>query len=423
MKYTIKEFKNGLKLVAITGLSTKAVTITAYIRGGFRFDFKDRPGLSHFTEHIIFNATKSFPKFSTLAQAVERCGGWRSAFTWIEHQEHMVHLPKDNFEDGAKLILGTIFEPFITSSEVKKEIGVVKEEILRNKADPSRAVWDYAWLPLFFQGTNLARPYSGTADDVSIISKSDVELFISEYFQPENTTIFIAGNLEEAYIQEVVGNYNQKSKSGYKKETIIPLAPKIKKHVFVHLDRSYYQTSLAIGIQTVPFNSLLKYMFDILLEMLAGYFSTPLIQRLRDKGGLIYTWDSFQDNLSDIGYLFFNVTVAHENVNCVASIILQEFKRFADGKFTNDEIEMAKSHLIGSILVNTETGQDYIKWYGLQELLNPSNVLNIEEKIQIYKNINKEEIKKVASKYFKKDNILIGVLGTADKNQVEKLLD
>lgn len=422
MKYARKVFKNGLSLVTITGLPTNAVTITVYVRAGFRFDPQNRPGLSHFTEHIIFNATKSFPKFGNLVQAVERCGGWRSAFTWFEYQEHTVHLPKDNFEDGIKLTLGTIFEPLITSSEIKKEIGVVKEEILRNKADPSKAIWDYAWFPLFFQGTSLARPYSGTAEDVSMISEPDVKSFIAKYFQTENVLIFVAGNLEQTYIQKVVDKYSKKYKSNYKKEDISTLAPKIKKHVFVHVDHSYYQTSLAIGIQTVPINSSLKYTFDILREMLAGYFGAPLIQRLRDEGGLIYTWDSFQDNLSDIGYLMFNVTVAHENVNRVASIILQEFKRFADGNFTNDEVEMAKSHLIGSILANTETGQDYIRWYGLQELLTPEQVLGIEDKINLYRKIKTGQIKEVASKYFNSNNIFLGAIGETRESSLLSLL-
>ena len=389
MKYTRMIFKNGLRLVAITGLSTNSVTITAYIRGGFRLDPPNRSGLSHFTEHIIFNATKSSPKFNTLIQAVERHGGWRSAFTWIESQEHMVHLPKENFEDGVKLILGTIFEPPIIKSEVEKEKGVIREEILRNKSDPSKAIWDYVWLPLFFQGTNLARPYSGNIEDISLISEKNVKSFASRYFQTENVVLFVAGNLDPMYIQKVVEKYSKKYKSKHKEKNINAIFPKIKKHVFVHEDKSYYQTSLAIGIKTVAFNSPLKYTFDILQNMLGGYFGAPLIQKLRDKGGLIYTWDSFQDNLSDTGYLLFNVAVAHKNVNRVASIILQEFKRFAHGKVTNDEVEMAKSHLIGSILANTETGQDYIRWYGLQELLTPERVLSIEDKINLYSELCK----------------------------------
>lgn len=417
MKYTKVTLQNGLRLVMITGLASNAATITAYIRGGFRFDPPNRAGLSHFTEHIIFRL-----KSNDLAQAVERNGGWSSAFTWIEHQEHMVHLPKDNFEDGVKLILGHILRTSTTKSEVEKEKGVVKEEILRNKSDPSKAIWDYAWFPLFFQGTTLSRPYSGNTEDISAISETDVKSFASSYFQTENIVLFVAGNLNSTYIQEIVEKYNKKYKGKYKKKYIYTIVPKVKKHVFVHKDESYYQTSLAIGIKTVAFNSPLKYTLDILKDMLAGYFGAPLIQRLRDEGGLIYAWNAYQDNLSDIGYFMFNVTVAHENVERVISIVLQEFKRFAQGKFTSDEIEMAKSHLIGSILANTQTGQDYIQWYGLQELLNPKKVLSIEDKISLYKKISVDEIKDVAVKYFASNNIFISAIGKTNESSLSKLI-
>lgn len=422
MIYAKKTFKNGLKLITLTDLSSNAITITAYIRGGFRLDPKNRPGLSHFTEHMVFNAQKNSPKFSALFQTVERHGGWSSAFTWIEHQEHTVHLPKVKFEDGIKLTLGTLLEPSITKSEVEKEKGVIREEILRNKSDPSKAIWDYAWFPLFFQGTNLSRPYSGNTKNISIISETDVNSFASSYFQTGNIVLFVAGNLESTYIQEIVENYSKKYKGEHKKKNIHTIIPRVKKHVFVYKDESYYQTSLAIGIKTVSFNSPLKYIFDILRDMLAGYFGAPLIQKLRDEGGLIYTWNSYHDNLSDIGYLIFNVTVAHENVKRVVSIILQEFKRFAQGKLATDEIEMAKSHLIGSILANTETGQDYIQWYGLQELLNPKVVLSIEDKISLYRKISVDEIKNIATKYFVSNNIFISAIGKTTEASLSKLI-
>ncbi|MBI2049597.1 insulinase family protein [Candidatus Roizmanbacteria bacterium] len=422
MTYTRKKLKNGLTIITLTSLSSKAATITAYIRAGFRFDPKNRPGLSHFTEHIIFNAQKNFPKFKTLSQAVERHGGWSSAFTWIENQEYTIHLPKNNVEDGIKLILGNLFEPYITKSEVEKEKGVIKEEILTNKSDPSKAIWDYAWLPLFFQGTNLSRPYSGNITDISMISEIDVKSFVSSYFQTENIVLFVAGNLEQDYIRKIVEKYSKKYKAEHKEKNIYTIVPKVRKHVFVYKDESYYQTSLVIGIKTIAFKSSLKYVFDILRDMLSGYFGAPLIQELRDKGGLIYTWNSYHDNLSDIGYLMFNVAVAHENINRVTSIVLKEFKRLAQGKFIKDEVEMAKSHLIGSILSNTETGKDYIEFYGLQELLNPKNVLSIENKINLYKNVSAEEVREVASKYFTPENTFIAAIGTANENQLESLL-
>ena len=421
MNYATQKLKNGLSLSTITGLSSNAVTITAYIRGGFRFDPKNRPGLSHFTEHIIFNAANNFPKFRGLVKSVEKSGGWRSAFTWIEHQEHVVHLPKNHFEEGLKLLLGTIFDCHVTESEIKKEKGVVKEEILRNKADPSRAIWDFAWFPLFFQETDLARPYSGRINDISMIGKSDVKSFAINYFSPKNTVLFIAGDLDQEYIKDTLEE-NVKYTNDFRKTEETVLLPRVKNNVFVHEDESYYQTSLSIGIKTVPFDSQEKQIFEIIREMLAGYFGTSLIQQLRNEGGLIYNWESFQDNLSDIGYLLINVTVAHENVNRVASIIIKEFKRFLNNKFSDDEIEMAKGHLIGSILANTETGRDYIRWYGLQELLNSQNVLGIEEQVVVYKKIKNIDIRDVATRYFKNENTFIAVVGRANKETLQGMI-
>jgi len=85
MIYQKTKLKNGLTLVTITGISTNAVAISAYIRAGFRFDPVSKPGLAHFTEHMLFNGTKSFPNPRAVAQAVEKYGGWHDAFTRIEH--------------------------------------------------------------------------------------------------------------------------------------------------------------------------------------------------------------------------------------------------------------------------------------------------------------------------------------------------
>lgn len=84
-------------------------------------------------------------------------------------------------------------------------------------------------------------------------------------------------------------------------------------------------------------------------------------------------------------------------------------------------ILLAKSHLIGSILANTETGQDYIRWYGLQELLTPGRVLSIEDKINLYRKISKDQIREVASKYFGSQNIFLGAIGKTSESSMLSL--
>lgn len=422
MKYKTITLKNGARLVMITGLSTNAVTLAAFIKAGFRFDPIDKPGLAHFAEHMIFDGTKSFPSTKEEAQAIDRYGGWHMAFTWIEHQRHIVHVPKDYASIGLKVLLETLSKPLIRKSEVVKEKGVVKEEILKNLSDPTRAIWDYAWLPLFFKNTHIGRPYSGTIEDLKKISQIDVKKFIANNYTPQKTVFIVAGDIEEKFIIDFLEKEYKISKSLNKKSKPDPLMPQRNKRVLVHKDPSYYQTSIFIGVETVQYRSSLKPVLEVVREILGGYYGTNLIQALRDKGGLIYDWACFTDNFDESGYIIFNVAVAHENVYKVISIILAEFNRIAKGDISDEEIEIARGHLIGSIYANVEKGVDYVDWYGMQELLNPQNVLSIQEQIDVYKKVKKREIIAAASQFLNKDKILIGIVGSAEESLVMDLL-
>ena len=72
IRYHKTVLENGLNLVNISGLSTNSVILGMYIRAGMRFDPQDKPGLSHFTEHMLFSGTKSFPAPEILAHAIDR---------------------------------------------------------------------------------------------------------------------------------------------------------------------------------------------------------------------------------------------------------------------------------------------------------------------------------------------------------------
>lgn len=423
MQYRRKTLENGVRLITISGLPTNAVTISAFIKAGYRFDPYDKPGLAHFTEHMVFNGTANFPTVKGEARAIESTGGWHKAFTWIEHQKHTIHLPKSYFEVGVELLMETLSVPLLKKTEIEKEKGVIREEIFKNKSDLSRSIWDYVWHPLVFQNTHLARPYTGTGKDLDNISEKDIKNFLRDYFGPDNCVIFVASNLDEQYIQNIVAKNTKLFKNlAASRNLVRSITPKVKKNIFVHKDPSYYQTSLCIGVQTVPYNSPEKLSLNIIRDMLGGYFGTNLVQTLRNKGGLTYGWRCYREYIKETGYIMFNVSTAHKNVKKVTSIILNEFSRFASNRISDKEIELAKKHLIGSIYTNLETGQDYIDWYGLDELLNPKNVLSIEEKISQYEKTSNEEIRRVASKYFSMDKVLIGAIGNIDELTLKDFL-
>lgn len=57
-----------------------------------------------------------------------------------------------------------------------------------------------------------------------------------------------------------------------------------------------------------------------------------------------------------------------------------------------------------------------------KKVLNPQNVLSVQEQIDIYKKVEKQKIIAAASKFLNKDKILIGIVGNAEESRVIGLL-
>lgn len=420
MRYTRVKLVNESPLVIVNIPESPNVTIAAYIRAGARLDPPKKAGLAHFTEHMLFNGTEEYPNRRQLAYQIEQFGGWHTAFTWIDYQVHEIHLPANKYKHGIEVLMETLFASLFKEEEIEKEKGVIEEEILRNKSDPEKAVLEYAWQPLFFQGSLLCRPYSGTLEEISSVKRADIVDFVAN-FLPQQIVFLIAGSQDSSRVQSVFEKYIKiyQLKAKTPKNNYI----KIKRDKKVNVVPSNSEiVSLAVGLETVDIESNNRYIIDLIKNMLCRDFGASLPEKLRDQGGLIYTWYCFHDNLSDTGYLLFKTSTNKKNYLKVSQLIIEEFERIAQGEISDEELEIARKHSIGSLLTNIETGADYIRWYGVQELLIPQKVLHINDQVKIYKRISKERIIETAKKYFSKKKTYIAAYGDVKAKDLEELL-
>ena len=60
--YKISKLKNGINLITVPTIGTKAVTVMAMFPAGSRYENQKLSGASHFVEHMLFKGTKKRPK-------------------------------------------------------------------------------------------------------------------------------------------------------------------------------------------------------------------------------------------------------------------------------------------------------------------------------------------------------------------------
>lgn len=417
MRFKEFELRNKSRLVVVELPGLNSVAVSAYFRAGFRYDPDDKPGLAHFTEHMLFSGTKNYPNSEALEKAISRLGGWHWAFTWIDYQCQMLHLPVVAVDQGVKLLSEIILRSNLAGEEVRKERGVVIGEINRNLSDPEKAIWDYAWPPLFWQGTKLARPYSGRAEDISKITQKDVRSFFSNYFLPANTVFLVAGGIQAEKIYSLFENgFRDFRRSETVRSEEISLCPKRLKSILIY-QKTNAQTTIAIGFKAVNTSHSDRHTLELIKYILGGSFASVLPQKLREAGGLIYNWQIWQDALIDTGYLVFITSTDKKNVNNAVRIIFDEFKRLKKKKFSEKELNDWKSGLSGSLLANMETGQDYIRWYA-QFYMTNSAVVDLDEQVVIYQKITARQVQEVANKYFRGDNWYLGCVGEVEESEI-----
>lgn len=419
MKYKLFNLDNGARLGIVALPKAPSVTISVYLPAGIRYDPPDKPGVAHLTEHMLLSGTNKFPTSKELSAATARFGGWQSAFTWIDYQVHTVKLPIKRLNAGVEVLKETLVSPLLRQHELEKEKNVVKEEISRNKADPEKAVWEYVWNKVFWHGTKLARPYTGMSKDVEAIQIEDIKSFKKRYLRLNKAVFMIAGDLEFNKTYELINSIFGQMKG--KGEGSVPIYPSSGGKIKL-IEGKGETSQLMFGFKTVPASHKDTHVLEMIVQLLGGSFASKLIDRLREEGGFIYSWDMWQDLLQNTGYLFFKTATKNTQLMSIFKIICEEFNNLKKELVNTENLALAKQYSVGSLFVNTETTTSYSKWFGLQEFL-AGKSYTPQEQAAIYKRITRGDIQEIANKYFTFDNWYIAILGQGNKEKIKALID
>jgi len=122
--------KNGLKLIILPSSEADqmALYVTKYgsIHSNYTVNgqtFNDPKGVAHFLEHLMFNKADgdSFTKFTKL-------GANSNAYTSFNHTAYLFKAV-DNFLPNLAILLSMVQTPYFPTAHIKKEIGIIEQEI------------------------------------------------------------------------------------------------------------------------------------------------------------------------------------------------------------------------------------------------------------------------------------------------------
>lgn len=122
---------NGIPVLIISDpkFNKSAASLTVTI--GSMSDPKERLGMAHYLEHMLFMGTQKYPAVDDYPQYISENGGWRNAYTTSDHTNYHLDIKHDAFEGALDRLSQFFIAPLFDKTYTEREINAVNSEFQR----------------------------------------------------------------------------------------------------------------------------------------------------------------------------------------------------------------------------------------------------------------------------------------------------
>lgn len=161
-------------------------------------------GIAHFLEHKLFEKEDgdAMNFFGAL-------GANSNAFTSFTRTSYLFST-MENVEPNVELLLDFVQEPYFTSESVKKEQGIITQEIQMYQDDADFRLF-FGLLQNLYPKSPLASDIAGTPRSIRQITAQDLYDNYRTFYHPANMNLFLTGPFEASEMSALV-RQNQASK-------------------------------------------------------------------------------------------------------------------------------------------------------------------------------------------------------------------
>lgn len=411
---------NGLRLILVPQETSLATTVLVLVETGSKYETKEQNGISHFLEHMCFKGTQKRPTAFAIASELDGIGASYNAFTSQEYTGYYAKARPVHFDQILDVVSDIYLHQKFDAAEIEKEKGVIIEEINMMADQPMRKVQD-AFMELMYGDQPAGWPIAGRKEVVQKMIRNDFVDYCANHYVADATIVVIAGKFDEQEAIEGVKKYFGGITTGAKSKKVKTTEAQEKPQVAL-ITKETDQTHLVMGLRAFDLFDERKYALDVLADILGGGMSSRLFQKIREEMGAAYYIGAGEDLSTDHGYMDVSAGIDHKKIDDVIAATLVELKRMAVEPVTKEELERAKEHLIGGLVLGLETSNQLAGYYGSQEVLE-RKMMSPEELIQKTQEVTTEQIQNVAKDIVKNEGLNLAIIGPfKDKERFEKLL-
>ena len=290
----------------------------------------------------------------------------------MECVQLLISVPKNNIPDILPIIADFLLNPKYRAERLR----IMQDKEIKNLAYNERktdyCAWRLMWREMLGDVFPTVSSFA-TNETLNALTTSQLQDFHKQSFCAENLTLFVTGNTDahtEAQIRDVWSAVPQGVRAPKLPE--IPVSGE-SGHILHQPMPDCLQTSIVLCMPSMGFNDPDRTGFSALCTLTGGYFSSRLMQNLRERQGLTYGISSSSTYFGDQSVFAISSDVNADETQRAIDACFEELQRLQDEPVEEDELNMVKSYICGQQLRSADTSvnimQKFAYWYrfGLDE--------------------------------------------------------
>lgn len=397
-KFTLQ---NGLKVIVHHDPSTTLVAFNILYHVGSKNESLDKTGFAHLFEHLMFEGSIHIPSYD---RPLQLAGGENNAFTTNDITNYYITLPKENIETAFWLESDRMLGLDFSQKKLDIQKNVVIEEFKQNYLNQPYGDSSLLLRPLAYK----VHPYQWATigKDISHIQNADLEdvrNFFMHHYAPNNAILSISGNVKTDEIKILSEKWFAPIE---KREIALRAIPKEQEQLKARMQTVYRNVPFdAIYIAFHMSSKLEKeyYVADLISDIFANGKSSRLYQSLVKTKQLFSDINAYITGDIDEGlFIITGKVMSNVIINDAETAIWEEINQLSNVEIDDYEIEKVKNKFESVYEFGQLSALNKAMDLAYHELLGDAERINQE--IEKYRRVTKDEIQKTASKIFNKKN-------------------
>jgi len=314
----------------------------------------------------------------------------------------LISVPKNNIPDILPVISEFLIHPVYRAERLRLMQDKEIKNLAYNERKTDYCSWRIMWREMLGETFPSVSSFAST-DTLNAVTLSQLQDYHQESFCAENITLFVTGNTD-AKTETILRNTWSAIPHG-KPAPKLPTVtlPENREQIFHQPMADCLQSSIVLCFPSIGFNDPNRTEFTVLNTLTGGYFSSRLMQNLRERQGLTYGISSSSTYFGQQSVFAISSDVNADQTQHAIDSCFEELQRLQDEPVSKEELDMVINYMCGQQLRSADTSvnimQKFAYWrrFGLDET-------EMYRYLAEIKSITPERIQQLAKFYFSYNN-------------------